>query len=121
MKTNIKFTGMESSDALRAYAESKTESFEKVMSAGAFESAICDIELKRDAHHQTGDVCSAEVTLEVEGAVHRASVSEPTMEKAIDKIKDDVLELLRATKGKATTEYLKGAREVKEMTHEEGV
>lgn len=118
MKTNIKFTDMEHDEVIRDYAESKVAAFEKMMSEREFEAAVCDIELRRDTHHQSGDVCYSEVTLEVNGEVYRASEEEATIEKAIDKIKDDVLELLRARKGRAEAQYLKGARTVKEMARE---
>jgi ribosomal subunit interface protein len=118
MKTGIKFTGMEHEDALRDYAEKKCESFEKLMSERDYEAAVCDVELKRDTHHQSGDVCTAEVTLQVDGEVYRASKEEQTIEKAIDKVKDDMLEQLRSDKGKAESQYLKGAREAKDMLGE---
>lgn len=118
MKTNIKFTDTESDDALRAYVEQKVNSFEKVLSEGELESSICSVELKKDTHHKHGDVCTAEVTLEVRGKVYRVTKTEPAMEKAVDKVRDDVLESLRAEKGKNRDQYLKGAAQAKEMLRE---
>jgi ribosome-associated translation inhibitor RaiA len=115
MKVNIKFSAMESEDSLKLYAEEKIASFHKVLSEQVFQDAVCDVELRRDAHHQTGDVCYAEVTLEADGEVYRASKAEQTHEKALDKIKDDILETIRADKGRAETQFLRGAREAKEQ------
>ncbi|MBP9760256.1 MAG: HPF/RaiA family ribosome-associated protein [Candidatus Pacebacteria bacterium] len=115
MKINIKFTGTEADDALRAYAEEKVLAFAKLLPDEAMEASVCDIEFKQDAHHQSGDVCYAEVTLEAEGKVYRASKVEQTFEKAIDKVKDDVLQELRVEKQKNEHHFMKGAQQVKEM------
>lgn len=121
MKTNYKFTDMNSSDTLRDYAQEKVDAFEKLLSAMEVESAVCDVEFKRDTHHQNGDVCCAEVTLEVSGKVYRVSKAEPTFEKAIDKVKDDVLAALREDKGKQEDSVRKGGREAKEMLQQENL
>jgi ribosome-associated translation inhibitor RaiA len=115
MKTNLKFTDTEHDEVLREYAETKVEAFGKLMKPEDFEAAVCDVEFKHDTHHQSGDVCYAEVTLEADGKIFRSSKVEPTMEKAIDKVKDDILQALRVEKEKHESQYLKGAREGKEM------
>jgi ribosome-associated translation inhibitor RaiA len=76
---------------------------------------VCDVELSHDAHHQKGDVCMAEVTLEVNGTLHRSTKMEPKLEKAIDKVKDDILASLRTEKGKHEDSVRKGAAEAKAM------
>ena len=118
MKINIKFTDTEHDDTLRAYVEQKIDSFSKLLSDSEVEAAVCNVELKRDTHHQNGDVCTAEVTLEVNGKLYRVSKTEPTLEKAIDKVKDDVLELLRTDKEKHRDQHRRGAAEAKEMLRE---
>jgi ribosome-associated translation inhibitor RaiA len=115
MTINVKFTDTEPNDVLRAYAEEKVEAFGKLLREEDFAGAVCDIEFRHDAHHQTGDVCYAEVTLEAGGEVYRASKAEPTFEKAIDKLKDDILQALRVEKTKHEHNFMKGAREAKEM------
>jgi len=119
MKTNIKFTNMKSSDKLRDYAESKYESFSKLVAPEHLEDAVCNVELAHDAHHQNGDVCMTEVTLDVNGKVYRATKFEKKMEKAIDKVKDDILEALRTDKGKREDSKRKGAAQAKEMLRSE--
>lgn len=121
MKINTKFTDTEPDDVLRAYAEEKVLAFDKLLDDADMEGAICDIEFRHDTHHQSGDVCYAEVTLEAGGKVYRASKAEPSFEKAIDKLKDDILQALRANKTKHEHNFMKGAREVKEMMQQESL
>jgi len=118
MKTNIKFTDTEHDDTLRTYVEQKVATFTKLLSEDEATAAICSVELQRDTHHQNGDVCTAEVTLEVTGRIYRVTKTEPTLEKAIDKVKDDVLEALRAEKEKHRDSLRKGATQAKEMMRE---
>jgi len=115
MKTNIKFTDMEPSNELRDYAELKVASFGKLLHEQELEAAVCDVEFKRDTHHQSGDVCYAEVTLEAGGKVYRVSKVEPNFEKAIDKVKDDVIAVLREDKERHKDSVRRGGREAKEM------
>jgi ribosomal subunit interface protein len=119
MVINIKFTDTDPDDTLRAYAEEKIDAFGKLLSDEDLASAVCDVEFKKSTHHQTGDVCYAEVTMEAGGKVYRSTKEEPTLEKAIDKVKDDILQALRTDKQKREYKFLKGAQEAKEMLHSE--
>lgn len=114
MKTNYKFTDVPVDDTLREYAQTKVDSFLKLMSDKDAEGAICDVEFRKSTHHQNGDVAYAEVNLEAGGTLYRASKNEPTLEKAIDKVKDDMLSQLRRDKEKAQTLRRKGATQAKE-------
>lgn len=115
MILNFKFTDTESDDTLRAYTESKVASFEKLLDQESADAAVCAIEFRRSTKHQTGDVCTAEVTLEADGKIYRVSKDEPTFEKAIDKVKDDIIESLRSEKGKIKSLVKKGGRALKKM------
>lgn len=115
MQTNFKFTDTPADDRLRHYALEKVEAFSKVLHGGVMDAAICYVEFKKSTHHHTGDVCSAEVTLEAGGRVYRGVKEEPTFEKAIDKVKDDILEALRADRGRARDLIRKGTRIMKRM------
>jgi len=115
MNINFKFTDTPADERLRAYALEKVEAFSKVLHGNALESAVCYVEFKKSTHHHTGDVCSAEVTLEANGKVYRCVKEEPTFEKAIDKVKDDILESLRADRGRARDLIRKGTRMMKRM------
>ena len=115
MKTNIKFTGTDPDDTLRDYTEIKLDSFSKFLDEESVENAICYVEFRRSAKHQTGKVCTAEVTLEAEGKIYRVTKDEPTFVKAIDKVKDDVLQALRVDKTKNKHSFRKGGRLLKDM------
>ena len=119
MKINIKFTDLEPDDKLRDYTLTKVESFGKLIGEEELAASVCDVEYKKDTHHQKGDVCYAEVTLEVAGNVYRASKHEKTHEKGIDKVKDDILQSLRVDKHKRQHNFLKGAQQIKAMTQGE--
>jgi ribosomal subunit interface protein len=119
MQTNIRFTGMDTSDKLRDYVEEKTLSFTKLLHDEIASSAICAYELKRSTKHQKGDVCTVECTLEADGKVYRVCKEEPTFEKAIDKVKDDILQSLRDDKEKNSQSFKKGAAKIKEMLQED--
>ncbi len=114
MILNIKFTNVMHDEDLRAYAEEKARACEKLLRKEDAESALCTIELEKYTHHQKGDVCRAEVTVEVGGKVYRASKEEPTIVKAVDKVKDDIMQALRVDKEKRHYSFQKGAHKVKE-------
>lgn len=115
MKINFKFTDTEPDDKLRAYAETKVTSFKKLLGKKDIEGAVCDVEFRRSTKHQTGNVCTAEVNLEADGKLFRVSKDEPTFEKAIDKVKDDILHSLRAEKEKTDSLAKRGGRMLKKM------
>lgn len=114
MQVNIKQTDVAIDDELKAYVMLKTEAFQKLLEPGVYDAAICDVELRHSTHHQKGDVCYVEVNLEADGKLYRASKTEKTFEKAVDKVKDDVLQALRSNKTRARRGFLKGAARVKE-------
>jgi ribosome-associated translation inhibitor RaiA len=115
MKTNYKFTNTEPDTNLQEYAQTKVDAFEKLLSPKDFEGAVCDVEFRKSSHHQKGDVCYAEVNLEAGGKLYRVSKEEPTFEKAIDKVKDDVLAQLRKEKEKHRDQKIRGAGKAKEI------
>ena len=115
MKINYKFTDTDSDDTLRAYADQKIASFTKLLNDEENEGAVCVVEFRRFAKRNSGDVCTAEVTLEAAGKIHRVSKDEPTFEKAIDKVKDDILHSLREEKEKEERFVKQGGRVLKKM------
>ncbi len=120
MKTDIKFTDIEPDEKLREYAQKKADSFEKFLKNKDPNAIACYMELRRQTKHLKGDdVCTAEVTLEVEGKIYRASKDEPNFKKAIDKVKDDILQELRVDKEKSMHLYKKGAKKIKQMLNME--
>ena len=115
MQINIKFTDTAADDVLRDYATQKVHFFSKLLHERELDAAICDIEFQKSTHHQTGNVCRAEVTLDVGSKIYRSTKEEPTFEKAIDKVKDDILSELRNDKGRARDMIRRGAARMKKM------
>lgn len=115
MRTNFKFTGMRVNKALREYANIKVGSFSKLLHANDEEGAVCDVEFRRTSPQHNGDVCYAEINLEAGGKLYRVSKEEPTFEKAIDKVKDDILAQLRGVKEKKRTLKVRGGAKAKEL------
>ncbi len=115
MKINIKFTEIEPTEELKDYAKSKLESFEKMLGSTNPEAVVCYVEFRHSTHHKSGKVCTAEVTLEVDGKVYRSVKIEAKFEKAIDKVKDDIIQALRVDKEKNKDLERKGASEIKNM------
>lgn len=115
MKISFKFTDTEPDDTLREYAETKVEAFKKLIGKKDIDGAVCDVEFQRSTKHQTGKVCTAEINLEVNGKLFRVTKNEPTFEKAIDKVKDDILHALRAEKEKTEGLAKRGGRMLKKM------
>ncbi len=118
MKTNIKFTNTAHDESLKEYALLKVEAFGKLVSEQVFEGAVCTIEFRKSAHHKKGDVCYAEATLRANGKTYRSSKEEPTLRKAIDKVKDDILRELRIDKKAVHSERIRGASEIKKHIRE---
>lgn len=114
MQINIKFTGTQTDDELRVYAEEKVNAFDKLLSDEDFAGALCDVEFRASAHHQSGDVCYAEANLEAGGKLYRSSKEEPSFTKAIDKVKDDILSQLRREKEQRETAQRRGGLQIKE-------
>jgi len=121
MKTNIKFTGTDSDEKLKEYTQIKLDSFSKLLDKESENAAVCYVEFSKDTKHQTGDIYTAEVTLEADGKIYRVSKSEPTFEKGIDKVKDDILQAMKVDKGKKERLLRKGSRAIKEMVQESSI
>lgn len=115
MKIAIKFTDTPHDETLRTYAEEKVAAFEKLLDAAHTEAALCGVELRRSTHHQKGDVCYAEMTLEANGALYRASKEASTLEEAMDAVKDDIVRQMSRQKNKREGLFRRGSRLAKRL------
>jgi ribosome-associated translation inhibitor RaiA len=120
MKIQIKYTSLEKTEKLQEYAEKKIESALKVVGKGERENALCFIELVHNMHKKTSDVYKAECTLHLEGNIYRLSKEEPTIEKAIDKIKDDLFQVVQKDKTQKKDKIIRGGLKLKERIQKEG-
>ena len=115
MKVHIKFSDMERDEALRAYAEEKMNMFSKYIDRALFDASVCGIEFKKSTHHQKGDVCYAEVTLETNGTLYRASTEASSLREAVDTVKDEIMRQISRNKEKKENIFRKGSRLAKRL------
>lgn len=97
MKINIKATNIELTTALRDYLESKVSSLEKYF------DKIIDVHAEIDLtthHHQKGQIFRAEWNVRVPGKLLRVEKTAEDMYKAIDKVKDHMVLVLKNHKEK---------------------
>jgi ribosomal subunit interface protein len=89
MKILIKFTNLDSTPAIKKYAETKVGSVAKFLKRIDEEGAIkAQVELaRRSFHHKKGDVFKAEVNLHLPGKMLRAVERDWDIRVAIDKMK----------------------------------
>lgn len=117
MNYNIKGTGLEISDELRAYVERQLAHADKLV--GGDSTAHANVELEYDAVHDGGKY-RAEFTVELSGKVYRASEWGSALHEAIDlaggRLTGDLrqnkkkrLQVLRRT-GSIVKDYLRGLR-----------
>ncbi len=116
MVTNIQFTGIDSSDALKQYAIEKVEDCEKFFDN--IQQADIDIGL-RSNHHQKGNIYYAEVNLHVPGKLVRVVKDAEDLYKAIDKVRDHLKVELEKLSGKMNAIDREEIRETKEYQIED--
>ncbi len=93
MNINLKFTNLESTESLKAYAETKFQVIEKMLkSIDPTNAAILDIELAHTTkHHQKGNIYYAEAKLDIPGKSFYVNEQESDLYAAIDVAKDTLL------------------------------
>jgi ribosomal subunit interface protein len=111
MNTNIQVTGIDSTDAIRAYAQEKIEDLTKYFEN--IQKADIDVGM-RSQHHQKGKVFYAEVNLHVPGTMLRVVKDAEDLYKAIDKVRDHLKVELEKIKGKMREKDKKELRANKE-------
>jgi ribosomal subunit interface protein len=99
MKLNIKATNLKLTPAIRAYIEEKMTMVEKFL--GKLEVINCDFEVELTTrHHHKGDIFRAEVNLEIAKDLLRVEKLEADLYKAIDKVKDHLVDVIKKYKAK---------------------
>ena len=110
MNYNIKGTGVQISDELRAYVERQFVHTDKLLREGP---AHADVELAHMPEGRSGKF-RAEFTTEVGGAVHRASAWGSSLHEAIDLAGAELVAELRKSKSKRLHVLRHKALQVKE-------
>ena len=111
---NTKATNMELTIALQDLLEHKLHPLAKYWDAEETD-VKCDVELEKMTEHATGPVHRAEVNLYVHGKLFRAEATEDQMEKAIDRVRDELKHELRTARGKRQSLIRRGGQAIKNM------
>lgn len=112
MKTIIKSSHIEISEALREYLEKRLQNVEKFLD----ENAMIEAELGRTtAHHKSGDVFRAELNVMVHGELLRAVSEGADLYVAIDDARDELHDMLASRKDKRQTLWKRGSQKIKNL------
>jgi ribosomal subunit interface protein len=99
MKTRIKTTKIELTDKVKDYLDKKIKMIEKYL--GDIKVTNCDIDLEHSVTTQNnGKVYRVEANLFVPGEILRVEKTEKTINKAIDKVKDHLVLMIKKYKEK---------------------
>ncbi|MFN3187939.1 MAG: ribosome hibernation-promoting factor, HPF/YfiA family [Candidatus Paceibacteria bacterium] len=79
------------------------------------EPTIVEVEFKKEAPKNNGEVFVVEVNCTVKGELYRAVAMSETFEKSIDKARNELDKELRRAKKKRGSMFRKGARRIKDM------
>lgn len=99
MEIRIKTSKIELTDDLKFYVEKKINMLKKYL--GNIQVTNCDVELEHALSKQNqGKTYRAEVNLAVPGTILRVDKTEKTLNKAIDKVKDHLVLVIKKYKEK---------------------
>lgn len=99
MQITIKKTKIDLTDELRDYVQEKMDMLDKYL--GTLKHGNCDVELEKMAGEQnSGKIYRAEVNLELAGKILCVEKTEKDINKAIDKVKDHLAEMIKKYKEK---------------------
>lgn len=112
MRTNIKATSIELTEAIKDAALSKFESVGRLVS----EAATLEIEVgKTTARHQKGEVFRTEANLTAEGHLFRAEATGVDLYATMDEAKEELVREVKSLKGKRESLTKRGARAFKKL------
>lgn len=105
----IKTSQLALTDALRDYIINKVSMLSKYL--GRTQVINCDFEIEKAVGGQNkGDIFRAELNLQVPGELLRVEKTEADMYKAIDKVKDHMILVLKKYKEKTISKERRSAR-----------
>ncbi len=113
MKTNIKATNIELTDAIRDYALKRFSKLEKYLGE---RDAVLSIELaKLSDHHKHGDIFKAEARLSGAGMNNYVAKEADDLYRAIDLVESDIIQDVTRDKNKRRELLRSGQRAMKNM------
>ncbi len=110
---NYKFNDLVEAQSLTDVVEQKLAAFDKYLHGNG--SATCDVEFRKTAPQQNGQIHHVEVNLVIDGTLFRAEATEESFQKAIDEVRDELDKELRRAKEKQETLSKQAGREAKEQ------
>lgn len=96
MNIRIKSTKIELTEEIKKYLQEKMDMMEKFL--GSIPVMNCDCELEKVGDQNKGKIYRAEVNLELPGELLRVDKTEEDLHKAIDKVKDHMVEMIKKYK-----------------------
>lgn len=112
MKTNIKATNIELTDAIREYALKRLSKLDKYLS----EDVVVSVELgKTSDHHKQGEIFRAEVRVAGGGMDQYVSRESDNLYTAIDQVENDIVQEITKDKDKKRGLMRRGQRAIKDM------
>lgn len=114
MNINIKTTNITLTEAISDYASKRLEAVKQFLQND--ETVLCDVELgKTTNHHKNGDIFRAEIHITGKDKDVYASAEESDLYRAIDIVRDDILNKIRSLKSKKISLIRRGGAKIKEM------
>lgn len=110
MHISIKATNLELTDAIRDYIEKKMDMAEKFLGSAQVISCDYEVELTTN-HHQKGQIFRAEVHLALDHETIWVDETSDDLYKAIDLVKDKLIDLLKKHKEKHLAKRREGNKE----------
>jgi putative sigma-54 modulation protein len=99
MKINIKTSNITLTPAISEYIQKKMDMVEKFLSKT--EVIVCDFEIELTTnHHNKGEIFRAEVSLQITKELIWVDHTADDLYKAIDKVKDQLVDLIKKSKEK---------------------
>lgn len=115
MKTKIKATNIVISPDTENYLAKKLESVSKIIDQDD-PTLLIEVELGRTTgRHQSGDLFRAEINFNLGGKQWRAVAEAGDLYSAIDEMRDDISDALRAYKGKKESLIKRGGARIKAL------
>lgn len=113
MNITIKGLHIDLTDALRDYIRTKLASLEPFIP----ETAHVRVEIGRpSAHHKTGDdIYMAEIEVDGNGQVYFIKITDGDQYAAIDRARDEIVEMVKSGRGKRQALWKRGRSMVKDM------
>jgi putative sigma-54 modulation protein len=114
MRTQIKATNIELTEAIQDYVEKKLNALEKFF--GPQDDPLVMVEVgKITRHHKSGNVFRAEIRVSVSGQDHYAFVEKEDLYAAIDEVKDEIIREISGSKQKDRTLLRRGGAKIKAL------